>query len=207
MLAIKSLSVFNTVVANERELAGSPAVRTENIGGKDVQHNSLDPHDVQERAPSAINPPPGRDAREKAPEIGAIANASCCMGQQANHATENYGMFCFTTRQPTARQTIDLVAIHGLGGHYNDTWTDANTNQNWLRDFLPEQIPQARIMSWGYNSAVFGTPSVGNITSFAQALLNDLKGYRPKVLEKRPLIFVCHSLGGIVFKRVRLKKL
>ncbi|KAF8856809.1 hypothetical protein BDZ45DRAFT_457277 [Acephala macrosclerotiorum] len=171
------------VVANEHELARPPAVQTEDIGSKDVQHNSLDPHDVQERASSAIDLPLSQDSQEKAPEI------------------ENYGMFCFTTRQPTVRQTIDLVAIHGLGGHYNGTWTDANTNQNWLRDFLPEQIPQVRVMSWGYNSAVFGTPSVGNITSFAQALLNDLKGYRPKELEKRPLIFVCHSLGGVVFKR------
>jgi protein SERAC1 len=116
-------------------------------------------------------------------------------------------MFCFTPRQPTTEQTIDLVAIHGLGGHYNNTWTDANTKQNWLRDFFPEQIPQVRIMSWGYNSSVFGSPAVGDITSFAQALLNDLKGYRQNELEKRPLIFVCHSLGGVVFKRVRLNKL
>lgn len=113
-------------------------------------------------------------------------------------------MFYFTEKLPTEEQTIDLVAIHGLGGHYNDTWTDKNTEQNWLRDFLPDQVPQLRIMSWGYNSGVLGSKSVGTVTTFAQGLLADLKTCRAtKKLEKRPLIFVCHSLGGVVFKRVR----
>lgn len=112
-------------------------------------------------------------------------------------------MFYFTNKTPTPEQIIDLVAIHGLGGHYEEAWTDKNTNQNWLRDFLPDQVPQLRIMSWGYNSEVLGSTSVGNVTTFAQGLLVDLKACRvTKALEKRPLIFVCHSLGGVVFKRV-----
>lgn len=116
-----------------------------------------------------------------------------------------YGMFYFTSEMPGPEQTIDLVAIHGLGGHYERTWTDKNTDQNWLRDFLPDQAPKLRIMSWGYNSKVLGSSSVANVTDFAKGLLTDLKICRAtKELEKRPLIFVCHSLGGVVFKRVSL---
>ena len=110
-------------------------------------------------------------------------------------------MFYFTSKIPTPEQTIDLVAIHGLKGHYDETWTDKNTTQNWLRDFLPTQAPQLRIISWGYNSQVLGSTSMGNITTFAQSLLVDLKACRgTQALAKRPLIFVCHSLGGLVFK-------
>jgi hypothetical protein len=118
--------------------------------------------------------------------------------------TEQHGMFYFTSREPTPEQTIDLVAIHGLGGHYDETWTDKNAGKNWLHDFLPEQIPQFRIMSWGYNSRVLWSKSVGNVTTFAQSLLADLETCRnTKALQERPLIFICHSLGGLVFKRVR----
>lgn len=117
--------------------------------------------------------------------------------------SERFGMFYFTSRLPTPEQTIDLVAIHGLNGHYDETWTDKNTTENWLREFLPGQVPQLRIMSWGYNSQVLGSTSMGNITTFAQGLLTDLKACRAtQELAKRPLIFVCHSLGGVVFKRV-----
>lgn len=113
-------------------------------------------------------------------------------------------MFFYTEETPNPKQTIDLVAIHGLGGGWEKTWTDKNTNQNWLRDFLPKDSPELRIMSWGYDSAVLGSSSVGNMTTFAQALLADLKACRSKGLKNRPLIFICHSLGGLVFKRVRV---
>jgi hypothetical protein len=50
------------VVVSGHELAGPPAVRTEDIGVRDVQHNSFDPHDVQEHVPSAIDIPLGQGA-------------------------------------------------------------------------------------------------------------------------------------------------
>jgi hypothetical protein len=117
---------------------------------------------------------------------------------------ERIGLKFVTEENPTAEQTIDLVAIHGLGGDFYETWTDKNTNQNWLEDFLPKEkeLRQLRIMSWGYNSMVLGSNSTATITTFAQSLLGDLKTARPNELQKRPLIFVCHSLGGLVFKRV-----
>jgi surfactin synthase thioesterase subunit len=100
---------------------------------------------------------------------------------------------------------VDIVALHGLNGHWNDTWTSSG-GVNWLRDegFLPSQIPYARIMSYGYKSSVFGTKTLARIDNFADGLLAQLQGRRMDVEEqKRPIIFICHSLGGIVAKRVR----
>lgn len=42
------------------------------------------------------------------------------------------------------------MAIHGLNGHRENTW-ELN-GKIWLRDFLPERIPSARVYTWGYDA-------------------------------------------------------
>lgn len=49
-----------------------------------------------------------------------------------------------------------LIAIHGLNGHRERTWT-ADNNVLWLRDLLPAEIPRARILTYGYDSRTHGT--------------------------------------------------
>ncbi|KAK8016653.1 hypothetical protein PG993_014842 [Apiospora rasikravindrae] len=48
--------------------------------------------------------------------------------------------------------SIDIVAVHGLNGHREKTW-EADSGVLWLRDFLPEDFDDARIMTFGYNAA------------------------------------------------------
>jgi hypothetical protein len=48
----------------------------------------------------------------------------------------------------------------------------------WLRDSLPEKIPNSRIMSFGYNAAVVNTKSVIGILEYAENLLADLQSNR-----------------------------
>jgi hypothetical protein len=82
------------------------------------------------------------------------------------------------------------------------TWTDEN-GKLWLRDFLPSQLPSARIMSFGYNSDTALSNSVTDIDGVANTLLFRLRGLRPlEVEKKRPIVFISHSLGGIVVKKV-----
>ncbi|RDW89219.1 hypothetical protein BP6252_01251 [Coleophoma cylindrospora] len=121
------------------------------------------------------------------------------------------GMFCLVNKPPTDPQVVDIVALHGLNGHYQRTWTwtaktSDGTKVNWLEDLLPAQIPNARVLSFGYDSAVQFSKSVSGISEFAEQLLNELIAQRETVEEKqRPLIFVCHSLGGLVFKQALIK--
>jgi len=58
----------------------------------------------------------------------------------------------------TYRIIRSIVAVHGLNGHPKKTWT-AN-NVNWLRDFLPPDIPNARILSWGYDANTHSTSTI-----------------------------------------------
>lgn len=105
-----------------------------------------------------------------------------------------------------------VVAVHGIGGDSYSTFTDKLSNQLWLRDFLPRstEFQNARILTFGYEAQVFAAPgetaSTGRIFTFGEALLSALNDARvPQGARNRPIIFVAHSLGGLVVKSVCIK--
>lgn len=95
---------------------------------------------------------------------------------------------------------IDIVAVHGLGGHALKTWTGKNKKM-WLVDeeFLPRILPTARILTFGYNANNFTQEVSSKVMDHADALLAGLLTHRVGI-ENRPIIFIAHSLGGIVVK-------
>jgi hypothetical protein len=123
-----------------------------------------------------------------------------------NVGSDEFGIHVFTDKPANQEGVVDIVAIHGLNGHYIRTWTaqsDLGEQKNWLKDFLPQQIPNVRVMSYSYNSALQFSKSVADIGTFSEHLLNDLLSLRTSSVERRrPVIFICHSLGGLVFKKV-----
>jgi len=66
------------------------------------------------------------------------------------------------------------VAVHGLGGDAVDTWTHPKSKAFWLKDFLPQQIPDARIMTFGYNAAAAFGQSTAEVIDHAKSLLTSL---------------------------------
>lgn len=120
---------------------------------------------------------------------------------------ERWGLFVLEPQDDNDPDAIDVVALHGLNGHWEKTWqSDKSTSKGggamWLRDFLPQQIPHARIMSFGYDSVLLFSKSTSDVGTFAEQLLESLVSRRMNVPETRPIIFICHSLGGIVVKKV-----
>ncbi len=100
--------------------------------------------------------------------------------------------------------SVDLVAVHGLQGDAHKTW-EAEDGTLWLKDSLPKIVPQARILTFGYGSTVAFTASVSTMEDIARSLLNRLSGMRSntdnKKSHERPIVFICHSLGGVVLKK------
>ena len=95
---------------------------------------------------------------------------------------------------------VDIVAIHGLNGDAYKTWTHQKSGNLWLRDQLPRDLPGARIYTYGYPSHLLFSKSKAQIRDYASKLLSCLSTAR--VGQKgRPLIFIAHSLGGIVCKQ------
>ena len=74
----------------------------------------------------------------------------------------------------------------------------------WPRDFLPRFFPQDRTLTWGYDVKLLEmllVKSEGSVFHHAEALLADLVRERSTSKnEKTALIFITHSLGGIVVK-------
>ena len=76
-----------------------------------------------------------------------------------------------------------IVAVHGLCGDPFKSWTEEESGKLWLQDFLPFQVPNTRIMSYGYHSAAFSKYKIG-LSDVAADLLNRLNDERdtPEVI-------------------------
>ncbi|KGO77979.1 hypothetical protein PITC_025070 [Penicillium italicum] len=119
---------------------------------------------------------------------------------------------------------FDIIAIHGLNGHRENSWTAAN-GVNWLQDLLPDDMPNIRVLSWGY-SLTTEANSHGKISQqkLSEQLVYDLWEWRSSTNVKtqltkpenknslilteatqtvnRPIVFIAHSLGGPIVKSV-----
>lgn len=110
-------------------------------------------------------------------------------------------------RDPTDCTDSSIIAVHGLGGGWQKTWTAKNGSM-WLRDFLPQQLDavglKARTWSYGYDSRTAFSAAVTDITDEAGMFLDRIQGERITHEDKsRRIVFVAHSLGGILVKKVR----
>jgi pimeloyl-ACP methyl ester carboxylesterase len=103
-----------------------------------------------------------------------------------------------------------IVFVPGLGGDYIETWqADDESGTVWPRDLLPTYVTGVRVISFKYNTSLNGTTSQAGIRDHAKDLLDRLVDEREddEAASLRPLIFVGHSLGGIVIKRVRIQSI
>ncbi len=105
--------------------------------------------------------------------------------------------------------SVDICFVHGLTGNRLTTWTADRQGNVWLETLLPEKVPHARILTYGYDAYI--TKSIGKVASsnrlsdHARNLLGDLTADRTSCdASRRPLILVAHSLGGLVCKEAIL---
>ncbi len=81
---------------------------------------------------------------------------------------------------PSLNDISSIVAVHGLYGNALQTWTSEQSKALWLRDaeMLPKAIPNARILTWGYNAdvhAFLGHTSSDRIMQHAHTLVAQLQ--------------------------------
>jgi protein SERAC1 len=103
--------------------------------------------------------------------------------------------------------TVDICFVHGLTGNRDSTWTASKQSTPWPTMLLPPKLPRARLLTWGYNAYIVqaSVASKNRLTDHAINLLVDLTHDRASCgASGRPLIFVAHSLGGLVCKEAIL---
>ncbi|KAK1238167.1 hypothetical protein MKX08_002746 [Trichoderma sp. CBMAI-0020] len=102
----------------------------------------------------------------------------------------------------TKKHRADCIAISGLASHPFGSWQPHGPDKNfmWIRDELPRLVPGVRAVLYGYNSRLIGSNSFQSISDIARSLILDLKPGGWNLPTSKPIIFLAHSLGGIVLK-------
>ncbi|KAI1337720.1 hypothetical protein F5Y15DRAFT_407920 [Xylariaceae sp. FL0016] len=90
---------------------------------------------------------------------------------------------------------IDIIFIHCLGGSRIKSWQKDGVC--WPRDLLGSEMPDSRIISWGWS-----LPDTVKIDQYATALSETLLRDLSKVCGNtdRDIVFVAHGLGGTIVK-------
>lgn len=101
-----------------------------------------------------------------------------------------------------------IIAISGLGGHAFGSFKERDGEHMWLRDALPHNITNesgeriSRIIVYGYESRLPNSDSFQNLEDLGTSLHSDL---RTLIFDDsfKPIVFIAHSLGGLIVKQVR----
>jgi alpha-beta hydrolase superfamily lysophospholipase len=109
---------------------------------------------------------------------------------------------------------FSLIAVSGLGSHAFGSFKEKKGSHMWLRDSLARDIPNMRILIYGYDTQMDGSTSFANLDDLANEFQERIKSIRsyprlkrskvPTSNPERPLILIGHSLGGIIIKAVCL---
>ena len=76
-----------------------------------------------------------------------------------------------------------VIAITGLGGHAFGSWRSRISTEcpldrpMWLRDYLPKRFPNARVMTYGYDSSLRESNGA-NITDYRRGFIQCLRNSR-----------------------------
>jgi len=75
-----------------------------------------------------------------------------------------------------------VISITGLAGHAFGSWKHRETHQMWLKDLLPRDVKNIRIMSYGYDSSLLGqSKAESKLLDFQRLLIQDIENARSSV--------------------------
>lgn len=94
---------------------------------------------------------------------------------------------------------LDIVFVHGITGDPEETWT--NSGDDFWPCWLVNDLPGVCVHTAGYPSSLFEKWSKKemNLHERATSLVEHMVSHK---IGKRPLVLVCHSLGGLLAKEM-----
>lgn len=75
-----------------------------------------------------------------------------------------------------------ILAVTGLAGHALGSWTPTDGKEIWIRFWLPEDMPNTRVLTYGYDTALKGenSSSFMSIERLGRSLLETFIAYRER---------------------------
>src|SRR5437868_213906 len=94
------------------------------------------------------------------------------------------------------------IAISGLSSHPFGSWMSRGLGSNfmWLRDSLSIDVPTIRNIIYGYDTTLGHSESFQTIQDIAISFISRLRTTGRSSPSAKPVIFLAHSLGGIILK-------
>ena len=98
----------------------------------------------------------------------------------------------------------DVVFVHGLNGDAHATWQPEGQPDRFWPDWIGEDLPDVGVWSVGYSVDAFAWK--GSTMPLADRAVNILVSLNTHDLgTKRPVVFITHSLGGLLLKEMLRK--
>ncbi|UVC08980.1 hypothetical protein IHQ71_28370 [Rhizobium sp. TH2] len=95
---------------------------------------------------------------------------------------------------------LNIIFIHGLSGHYADTWQlTGSETPGWLK-WITAAVPETRIYSLSYRLAM--SNRAGGSMPIGARSINVLATIAAVMDSNLPTILICHSYGGLLAKRM-----
>jgi hypothetical protein len=88
-----------------------------------------------------------------------------------------------------------IIALSGLGAHAFGSFKEQKGNHMWLRDAVPFDFPQARVLLYGYDTRLADSQSFQDLESIASTFRTALKIARPNSPVSVTLAFSAFNTG------------
>jgi pimeloyl-ACP methyl ester carboxylesterase len=111
-------------------------------------------------------------------------------------------MNAFMAVSATAGRTrsADVIFIHGLAGDPIATWHPPGKPDDFWPKWLAEDLPAVGVWSFGYSAPVL--KFTGAPMALVDRAVNALAYFESAGIGEAPIIFVAHSLGGLLVKQI-----
>lgn len=183
------------------------STKTANLPDKTATSKTIELGESQPKSPSVGDT--SRDGPEASTHLPVDPHPQQIRAGSHDQApTRQNKLGCHVLYDPSTElaAVVDVVFVHGLTGTSFNTWCRPEDGDvpavHWPHDLLSKDIPDARIISFGYDADVAGiwNPASTNCAAnHAENLLGGVTRLRERTeTEERPIIFVMHSLGGLI---------